>query len=137
IRLIKDSGKEPSDEYLALYFCILSDDDLSHDLGGLLLTLFDSVDTPEYAHRYLALYKAKRAIEHALANRYKQELQDLYQRHDQSVSLTAPIENQIPAIKERQVKNSALALLSTLDTPEINTLIRAQLDTGAVATDRL
>ncbi|OPZ44474.1 MAG: Leucyl aminopeptidase [Euryarchaeota archaeon ADurb.BinA087] len=137
IRLIKDPGKEPSDEYLALYFRILSDDDLSHDLGGSLLTLFDSVDTPEYAHRYLALYKAKRAIEHALATRYKQELQDLYQRHDQSVSLTAPIENQIPAIKERQVKNSALTLLSTLDTPEINNLIRAQLDTGAVATDRL
>ena len=137
IRLIKDPGKEPSGEYLALYFRILSDDDLSHDLGGLLLTLFDSVDAPEYAHRYLALYKARRTIEHALAIRYEQEIQDQYHRHDQSVSLTAPMEIQIPVIKERQVKNLTLALLSTLDTPAIHALIRAQIDGGAVVTDRL
>jgi aminopeptidase N len=137
IRLIEDPGKEPSDEYLALYFRILSDDELSHEVGGLLLTLFDGVDSPEYAHHYLALYKARRAIEHALATRYEQELGDLYHRYDQSVSLTAPIEIQIPAIKERQVKNLSLALLSTLDTPPIHALIREQLATGAVATDRL
>lgn len=137
IRLIKDPGKEPSHEYLTLYFRILSDDDLSHNLGGLLLTLFDSVDAPEYAHRYRALYNARRAIEHALATRYEQELQDLYHQHDQRVPLTVPMELNVPSIKERQVKNSCLALLSCLDTPKIHSLIRAQLETGAVATDRV
>ena len=35
------------------------------------------------------------------------------------------------------MKNTCLALLATLDNPEIHELLRAQIDTGAVATDRI
>jgi aminopeptidase N len=137
IRLIDHPGQEPSDEYLDLYFRVLRDEDRSRDLGGLLLTLFDTVDTPEYAHRYQALYEARRRIESAIASRYGPDLRNMYDRHNQAVPLTAPMEVQVPAIKERQLKNICLALLSTLNTAEIHTAIRSQLETGSVATDRL
>lgn len=137
IRLVEDPGKEPSDSYLELYFRILCDDDLSREIGGLILTLFDSVDSPGYAHRYQALYLARRTIEHTLASRYEKKLRDMYRIHDRRISLTAPMEIQAGAIKERQLKNICLALLSTLDTPEIHSLIRAQIFMGAVAMDRM
>jgi len=137
IRLIKEPGSFPSDAYLDLYSRILCDDDLPHNVGGLLLTLFDGVDDPDYAHRYGALYKARRTIEHSLASRHERALRDLYQRYDQRIPLTEPMDVQVGAIKKRQVKNTCLALLSTLDSPAIHSLIRAQIATGAVATDRM
>jgi len=137
IRLIDHPGKEPSDQYLDLYFRILRDEDRSRDLGGLLLTLFDTVDAPEYAHRYRALYEARRRIESAIASRYGAELRDMYDRYTTAAPLTEPMEIQGPAIKERQLKNVCLALLSILDSPDIHAMIRSQLETGRVATDRL
>jgi aminopeptidase N len=47
------------------------------------------------------------------------------------------MEVQVPAIKERQLKNICLALIATLDTPDIHAAIRSQIETGSVATDRL
>jgi aminopeptidase N len=137
IRLIDHPGQQPSDEYLDLYFSILRDEDRSRDLGGLLLTLFDTVDAPEYAHRYRELYEARRRIESAIASRYRADLRDMYDRHNHTVPLTAPMEVQVPAIKERQLKNICLALIATLDTPDIHAAIRSQIETGSVATDRL
>ncbi|MDH7510112.1 MAG: M1 family metallopeptidase [Methanolinea sp.] len=137
IRLVEEPGSVPSDAYLDLYFRILSDDALSSDVGGLLLTLFDGVDSPDYAHRYGALYRARRTIEHSLASRHERALRDLYDRYDLRVPLTDPMDVQVRAIKKRQVKNTCLALLSTLDSPAVHSLIRAQITTGAVATDRL
>ncbi len=137
IRLIDHPGAMPEKDYLDLYFRLLSDRERSRALGGLHLTLYDTVDSPEYAHRYRALYDARRRIETAIASRYGSALRELYDSHNHGVPLTAPLEIQVPAIKERQLKNTCLSLLSTLDTPEIHTLIRSQLATGPVATDRL
>jgi aminopeptidase N len=133
IRLIDHPGQEPSDEYLDLYFRILGDEDRSREMGGL----FDTVDDPEYAHRYRALYEARRRIESSIASRHGADLRNMYDRHNHAVPLTAPMEVQVPAIKERQLKNICLALVATLDTPDIHTAIRSQLGTGSVATDRL
>ncbi|MDH7491080.1 MAG: M1 family metallopeptidase [Methanolinea sp.] len=137
IRLIEEPGSLPSDAYLDLHFRILCNDDLSSEVGGLLLTLFDGVDSPAYAHRYGALYRARRTIEHSLASRHERALRDLYDRYNQRVPLTEPMDIQVRAIKKRQVKNTCLALLSTLDSPTVHSLIHAQITTGAVATDRL
>ncbi len=137
IRLIDHPGGTPAEDYLDLFFRILSDRDRSRVLGGLHLTLYDTVDAPEYAHRYQALYNARRTIETAIATRHGPALREVYDSHNHAVPLTAPMEIQVPAIKQRQLKNICLALLSTLDTPEIHACIRSQLATGPVATDRL
>ncbi|MDD1709364.1 MAG: M1 family metallopeptidase [Methanoregulaceae archaeon] len=137
IRLIDTPGQVPGEDYTGLYFSLLTDEDLTRQLGGLLLTLFDTVDDPHYAHRYQALYAARRTIEHAIALRYKERLLEMYRHHDRRLSLLAPMEVQAGSIKERQVKNLCLSLLSTLGEPEIHDLLRTQIETGAVATDRL
>ena len=137
IALMDDHGRKPSKNFVDLYYRILTDEALTAETGGLLLTLYDTVDAPGYAHRYRALYEARRALEKATAIRHSSGLLHRYHRHDRLVPLTVPVKDQVPAIKERQVKNTCLALLSTLDIPEIHALIRSQLDGIGVATDRL
>jgi aminopeptidase N len=137
IALMDDPKKKPSNDYVDLYYRILTDEILSKEMGGLLLTLYDTVDAPGYSQRYRALYDARRALEKAVATRHTEALIARYRRHDRVVPLTAPMGEQVPAIKERQLKNACLALLSTLDTPEVHDLIRSQLTGRGVATDRL
>jgi len=137
IGLVDSPARTPSGEYLDLYFRLLSNRDRFLALGGLPLTLYDTVDSPVYAHRYRALYDARRGIETALAIRYGKEIRKIYESLQPEVPLTAPMEVQVPAIKERQIRNICLSLLATLDTPEIHDLVRSQFDTGKVATDRL
>jgi aminopeptidase N len=137
IGLMDDPGKEPSHDYGDLYYRVLTDETLSKEMGGLLLTLYDTVDARGYAHRYQALYDARRTLEKAIATRHTEGLIARYHRHDRVVPLTAPMSEQVPAIKERQLKNTCLGLLSTVDTPDIHRLIRSQLTGKGVATDRL
>ncbi len=137
IALMDDPGKRPSHDYVDLYYLVLTDETLSKEMGGLLLTLYDTVDVQGYSHRYRALYDARRALEKAIAIRHTAALTARYHRHERIVPLTAAMEEQVPAIKERQLKNACLALLSTLDTTEVHNLIRAQLTGKSVATDRL
>jgi len=137
VRLIELPDEVPSDDFVSLYFKFLSNEDLSKDLGALHLTLFDSVDDARYAHRYTALYKARKAIEKTIATRYESELEAMYRSHDKVVPLTAPMGLQPSAIRERQLKNRCLGLLATIDSPGVWRMIRAQIDGNGVATDRL
>jgi len=137
IRLVEHPDENPSGEFTGLYHTLLTDENLYRQLGGLHLTLFDSVDDPHYAHRYTALYRARRKIELAIATRYAADLDALYHLDHLAVPLTAPLELQPPAIRQRQRKNRCLGLLATLDTHEIHEMIRVQLNGSGLATDRL
>jgi len=136
-RLIEHPDEEPSDDFVSLYYALVTDEVLSRDVGGLHLTLFDSVNDPRYAYRYTSLYAARKTIEQAIASRYASELEALYRIHDRVIPLTAPMELQPSAIRERQLKNRCLSLLSRLDSPEIHRMIRDQVHGSGVATDRL
>jgi aminopeptidase N len=136
IRLIENPDDLPSEDFVTLYHMVLTDEYLSGEVGGLHLTLFDAVDDPRYAHRYTALYCARKKIEQEIAARYSPDLKVLYHRHDRVIPLTAPLELQASAIRERQLKNTCLGLLATLDTREIHEMIRAQIKGNRVATDR-
>ena len=137
IRLIEHPDETPSGEFVRLYHEFLFDEDLSREVGGLHLALFDSVDDPRYAHHYMELYQARRTIEHAIASRYAPELTALYHRHNRVIPLTAPMELQPPAIRERQLKNRCLSILATLDRPDIHEIILVQITGNGVATDKL
>jgi aminopeptidase N len=137
IRLIENPDEIPSGDFVALYHALFMDEDQSKEVGGQHLTLFDSVDDPRYAHRYTALYRARKKIGQAIAVRYGPELKALYHHKDRVIPLTALLEYQASAIRERQLKNRCLGLLAMLDTPEIHDMIRAQINGGGVATDRL
>jgi aminopeptidase N len=136
IRLIEHPDDLPSEDFVTLYHMLLTDEYLSEEVGGLHLTLFDAVDDPRYAHRYTALYRARKKIEQAIVARYSPVLKEFYHRHDRVIPLTAPLELQASAIRERQLKNTCLGLLATLDTAEIHEIIQAQIKGNGVATDR-
>jgi aminopeptidase N len=137
IAVMDDPAAEPSKDYVDLYYRVLTDETLSAEMGGLLLTLYDTVDAPGYSHRYRALYDARRTIEKAIATRHTQGLISRYNRHDRTLPLTSPMEHQVHAIKERQLKNTCLSILSTLDTPAVQAIARSQMLGEGVATDRL
>jgi aminopeptidase N len=137
IRLIENPDDLPSEDFIGLYHRLITDESLSEEVGGLHLTLFDAVDDPRYAHRYTALYRARKKIEQVIAARYSADLKALYRRHDRIIPLAAPLELQATAIRERQLKNTCLGLLATLDTREIHEMIKAQIKGDGVATDRI
>jgi aminopeptidase N len=135
IRLIEHPGETPSTDFLDLFHELLADEDLAREVGGQHLTLFDSVDDPRYAYRYTALYQARRTIEYTFATRYAPELKDIYRHLNRFVPLTAPMELQACAIRERRLKNRCLGILSLLDTPDVHEMIRAQINANGVASD--
>ena len=132
VRLLDDPGAVPSPSFCDLYTDLLSDDSLMAAVGGDFLTIFESVDDPRYAHRYTALHDARERLLRGIASGHEDVLQALYRRY-----ATAPADRSPAAIKARQVKNVALGLLASLDTPAVHALVREQFDGAACATDRL
>jgi aminopeptidase N len=136
MKMLEDPDALPDPECLDLYFRLLSDHDLMMRAGGQFLTIFESAPGKKYAHRYQELYEVREKVFHAIAVRYKTGLLDLSRSRKADILPDLPGER-ARAIKDRQVRNTALAVLSRLDTPDIHQLIRGQFDHASCATDRL
>jgi len=120
-----------------LIFRTLSDDELMERAGGQFLSIFESVQDQRYAHRYRALWEIKEKIQRSVALRYESDLLSLYAKTSVPGEKRGTLEEEVPAIKRRSVRNACLAFLARLDTPEIHTILRDQLGTSLSATDRL
>lgn len=132
MRLIAMPGEKPSDTLIDLVYELASDDELMEEAGGQFLTIFESVDDESYAHRYQALFDAKRGLMRAFATKYEHDLLTLYERYARNESV-----DKISAIKARQVKNFCLFALSLLDTETIRSLVREQFHHSSCMTDKL
>ncbi|HVN65633.1 MAG TPA: M1 family metallopeptidase [Methanomicrobiales archaeon] len=135
-RLVTDPAASPSERFTSLLMDLLMDRDLAGRLGGLPLTIFESVEDEALAHRYLALFHARQRLLAAMADRHGEALLLLY-RSFPATPATLPIPDRIRAIKARQVKNLLLEILATLDTPEVHALILGQFRDSPAASDRL
>jgi aminopeptidase N len=137
LRLLSDPSALPDPACTDLWFRILSDHDLMLQGGAQLVTVFESAPDKKYAHQYQALYEIREKLFRSLATRYKTELLDIY------MSLHVPgirrdsLDQELLDIKRRQIKNTALGILSRIDTPDIHQLIRNQFTSGSCATDTL
>ena len=138
MRLIADTNSLPSEEFTALYHELIRDRDLTEEAGAQFLTVFESVEDEKLAHRYQLLYEVKRKLLKAIANRHGDSLMSLYRVYDGKENKDPDhLNGQVNAIKERQVKNTCLSVLSTLDTPIVHDMIREQFETAQSATDKL
>lgn len=138
LRLLKVSGSAPSEDFIELYYRLFNDRQLLERAGGQFLTIFESVEDEEFAHRYQALYDVKQKLLKAVAWKYKNSLISAYHFFENvSVPGDASLEETARVIKSRQAKNICLGVLATLDTPDIHSLIKQQFETAACATDRL
>ena len=143
-RLLTQPNAQPSPEYIDLYHELLCDHSLLEKTGGLFLTIFESVDDEESAHRYKDLYNVRLKIQKAIAATHEKSLKIIYDDYSETqdpeeeklFSVRGSLRLKAGTIKRRQVKNNALRLLSVLDTPEIHTLIKRQFLTAVNATDR-
>lgn len=120
-----------------LFFRAISDRDLMERAGGQFLTIFESVQDQRYAHRYQILWEIKEKILRSVAERYEEDLLSLYSKKNVPYEKRGNLEDEVPAIRRRSVKNACLSCLARLDTPEIHAIIRDQIDTSHAATDRL
>ena len=135
-RLLADPEAHPDTRFTDLFFELISDEDLMRKAGGLFLTIFDSVEDPRWSHRYRELYRARRSILRGIAGAHGDSLHKIYRKYSRIPAGERYLTRQISGIRDRQVKNIALATLATLDTPEIHETIRAQYDRPASATDK-
>ena len=137
MKMLENPDARPDPECIDLYFRILSDRELMTKAGGQFLTIFESAPDKKYAHRYQAIYDVREKIFLSIAARYKDSLIGICTAGKMSDSPQDTFKEKARAIKERQVKNTALALLSRLDTPDIHQMIKDQFDRSSCATDKL
>ncbi|MBT8507650.1 peptidase [Methanomicrobiaceae archaeon CYW5] len=136
-RLMGDPTAPVSDHITTLLPSLLADADLMARAGGQFLTIFESVDDEAYAHRYRALYDARRTILRATAEAHTDALMAVYHTQQSKISGGKTLQAKIADIKHRQAKNTALGMLATLDTPEIHELLKRAFVEAANASDRL
>ena len=137
LRMLADPQALPDPAAIDLWYRLFSDRDMMMDAGAQVLTIPESVPDKRYTHRYQALYEVRERILHSIAEKNTSDLLDTYQ----SVHVPAPGREILGleqlAIKRRQIKNTALSVLSRLDTPDVHQLIRDQFTGGSGATDTL
>jgi aminopeptidase N len=138
LKLLKNPESKPSEDFIELYYRLLNDRQLLEKVGGQFLTIFESVEDEEFAHRYQALYEVRQKLLKAVAWKYRNSVISAYRFFEESsVPRDSTLEETARVIKNRQAKNVCLGILATLDTPEIHAMIKQQFETATCATDRL
>jgi len=137
LRMLADPAADPDPAALDLWFRLFSDRELMLQGGAQLVTVFESAPDKKYAHQYQALYDVRERIFRSLGARYKTDLLDIYATINVPWFRRDSLDQELLDIKRRQIKNTALAVLSRLDTPDIHRVIRDQFARGSCATDTL
>ncbi|MDO8842376.1 M1 family metallopeptidase, partial [Methanocalculus sp.] len=137
VRLMEDPDQKPSPAFLSLYIDLLSDAGLMEGAGAQFLTIFEDAGDSALAHKYMALYEARRRLEAGIASEEAPILTSIYRAYQLTDHRWQSIERMADTIKNRQVKNLCLRLLSRLDTPAVHDMIREAFRDGETATDRL
>ncbi len=137
LTMLNDPSARPDPDCIDLYFRLLSDRDLMMQGGAQFLTVFESAPDKKYAHRYQALYDVRERILQSIAARYKTDLLELYTSVNFLDTRRNALDQELLAIKRRQIKNTALSVLSRLNTPDIHQLVKDQFSSSCNATDRL
>ncbi|MDD1701190.1 MAG: M1 family metallopeptidase [Methanoregula sp.] len=137
LTMLSDPSARPDPACIDLFIRLLSDRDLMMQGGGQFLTVFESAPDKKYAHHYQALYDVRERILQSIAARHTTDLLDIYTSVNFPDERRDTLQEEARAIKHRQIKNTALAVLSRLDTPDIHQLIQDQFTSSENATDKL
>ncbi len=137
LTMLEDPDALPDPACIDLYFRLLSDRELMMSAGSQFLTIFESAPDTKYTHRYQALHDVRERIFRSIAARNKEGLLDIYNSVNAPDARRDTLHQEHLAIKRRQIKNTALALLSRLGTPDIHQLIKDQFNSTSCATDKL
>ncbi|MDO8480217.1 MAG: M1 family metallopeptidase [Nanoarchaeota archaeon] len=131
-----EGKKEVGNRFTSLYFSLLSDKRLMDSVGPQIIAIFESVEDNRYRHAYQKLYDARKQILTRIGTLHEKELLKMYSAYANVKPQGTYVEKQVRMIKARQVKNTALGLLSKLDTPHVHAILKKQIAQGSCATDR-
>ncbi|MDV0441665.1 M1 family metallopeptidase [Methanorbis furvi] len=136
-RLCRDPDYVPDSRLVDWYVATLSDNNAMQSTGSLSLTIFESVNDPEFTHRYAVLYSAKKRFMRSVAAASEQRLLALYTAYNTAEKPTTAPADLARIFKTRAVKNLILSHLATLDTPEVWDLIKKSYEKSSNATSRI
>ena len=136
INLIKNPNYKVSEEFIDLFYSFINNEDLMKKAGSQILTITQSVENEKYNYLYQKLYEVKERIYLEIAEKYKTELLNLYNKYKNKIIQGFYVQKELSDIKYRQVKNLCLYILSRLDTKDIHNLIKEQYLNSTNATDR-
>lgn len=136
-RLIKDENATPDTELMQLYHDIIMDDALMDRVGVQLVSMFESVNDESYAYEYQKLYDMRERLLKAIAESNKDAFLKKYRELKKKTYTGTLLEQRIASMKDRQRKNTLLALLARLDTDEVYSLLEDQFYNGTNASDRI
>ncbi|HTY14148.1 MAG TPA: M1 family metallopeptidase [Methanoregulaceae archaeon] len=136
MKILESGITAPSDRFMDLVLSLIRDEELMATAGGQFLTIFEGTEDIRFAHHYTDLYQARRKIFSALGDKYREELIDVFNKYSADPA-DSSLQTRLSEIKRRQVKNTVLAILATLDVPFIHDIIRHQLISSPHQTDRL
>jgi aminopeptidase N len=137
MKILESPTRAPSRDFMDLFMSLIQDEELMAVAGGQFLTIFEGVDDDRFTHHYTDLYLVRRKMYRALADNYQERLEGIYHSYASVASADPAGQTYLSGIKRRQVKNIALAILSTLDTPSVHRLIGNQLAGSPFETDRI
>ncbi len=137
LKLLKDKKANTGLEFIDLFFNILNNKELVSKVGSLILSITQSVENLKYQHKYQQLYEVKEKILKSIAVRYKKELINIYSEYKNKKVNGNFIQKELVNIKNRQIKNLCLGLLTRLDTKDIYDLIKEQYLLSEKFTDKI
>ena len=136
LKLLKNKNAKVSNEFIDLFFKILSNKSITDKVGSFILSIMPFVEDLNFQHKYQDLYEVKEKILKSIALKYKKELMDIYYEYKARAIQAPYVQKEIFNIKSRQIKNLCLSLLTRLDTNDIHELIRGQYYYSDSFTDR-
>lgn len=137
LKLLKDKDNKVSSEFVDLFYSILKDEDLTNRAGSLILAITQSVDDEKFQHKYQDLFEVREKILKTIAVKYKKELFEVYHKYSTRTINGDYLEKELFNIKNRQIKNTCLGLLTRLDIKEVHDLIKKQYLTAENFSDRI
>lgn len=137
IMLINNPNSSPTSFFVDLLFKILSDKNNYEKYGGHLFTIHETVSHPSFSHDYKLLHDIKKKIFFSIASKYKEELLRIYNDLSGVVVNRDFVKQEVSNIKRRQVRNTILMILSTLDSPDVLSIIKEQYFSSTNASDKL
>ncbi len=128
-------GGAPDPAFLAAMGAIIADASIddAYRAWAMALPAFDDLANGMATEDPLALFASREAIKKAIATTHRDKLLGIYQ----SKQSTGTFSPDATSAGQRSLKNTALAYLATLGTPEMITVVKTQFECADNMTDRM
>jgi aminopeptidase N len=139
IDLLRGNMEEIPESFLELMMELIQYSVSDYSIGAMPWVLFKGVKEFGFADRYKDLFELNRRIKREFADRYFDELIDMW-KSIETVGFAGYL-NEIEEIKKREIKNSIMSLLVEVSDEakrdQVWEMVKTQFEKGEAASDRI